>query len=119
MGTGWEQLVSTALQATHVPILRKKSPHARWKCQELMRWLSTPLAAGAAGHGLVPLLRALLFGPPVRRKRRALPLVAAQGHRSPAHVLGTAARSLSTSRSRNPSPSPHLLGQVSVNVPAR
>jgi hypothetical protein len=65
MGIGWERLVSTALQATHVPILWKQSPHARWKCQELMRRFSTPPAAGAAGHGLAPLLLALPFGPPV------------------------------------------------------
>lgn len=73
---GWEQLVSTELQATHVPILQKKSPHTRWKCQELLRWFSTLLAAGAVGRGLALLLLALLFGPPVRLKHRALPLVA-------------------------------------------
>lgn len=50
---------------THVPILRKQSPHARWKRQELTRRFSTLPAAGAAGHGLAPLLPALLFGPPV------------------------------------------------------
>lgn len=65
MVTGWEQLVSTELQATHIPILRKKSPHTRWKCQERLRWFSTRPAAGAAAHGLAPLLPALLFGPPV------------------------------------------------------
>lgn len=117
---GWEQLVSTELQeATHVPILQKKSPYTRWKCQELLRRFSTLLAAGAAGHGLAPRLLALLFGPPARLRHRVLPLVAAQGHRFPAHVPGTALRSLSASRSRSLSPSPHLLGQVSTNVPAR
>lgn len=62
---GWEQLVSTELQATHVPILQKKSPYTRWKCQELLRRFSTLLAAGAAGQGLALRLLALLFGPPV------------------------------------------------------
>lgn len=62
---GWEQLVSTELQATHVPILQKKSPYTRWKCQELLWRFSTLLAAGAAGQGLALQLLALLFGPPV------------------------------------------------------
>lgn len=70
---GWEQLLSTELQATHVPILQKKSPHTRWMCQELLRWFSTLPAAGAVGHGLALPLLALLFGPPARLKRRALP----------------------------------------------
>lgn len=55
---------------------------------------------------------------PARLKHRVLPLVAAQGHHFPVHVPGTALRSLSASRSRSLSPSPHLLGQVSTNVPA-
>lgn len=61
----WEQLVSVELEAARVPILQKKSSHAQWKCQELLRRVSTLLAAGAAGHGLAPLLPALLCGPPV------------------------------------------------------
>lgn len=64
MGTGWEQLVSTALQATRVAILQKKSPHAGWNRQERTRWLSTLPAAGAVGHGFAPPLPAPLFGPP-------------------------------------------------------
>lgn len=114
----WEQLVSVELEAARVPILQKKSSHAQWKCQELLRWVSTLPAAGPAGHGLAPLLLALLGGPRVLLKHTALPLVAAQGHHFPARVLGRVAQSLSTSQSRNPSPFPHLQGQVLMNVPA-
>lgn len=61
----WEQLVSVELEATHVPILQKKSSHTKWKCRELPRRFSTLPAAGAAVRGLVPLLPALLGGLPV------------------------------------------------------
>lgn len=60
----WEQLVSVELEATHVPILQKKSSHAKWKCRELPPRFSTLPAAGAAAHGPVPLLPALQGGPP-------------------------------------------------------
>lgn len=113
----WEQLVSVELEATHVPILQKKSSHTKWKCRELPRRFSTLPAAGAAVHGLAPLLPALLGGLRDRLKRRGLPLVAARGHRFPARVLGRVAQSLSTFRSRNPFPFPHLQGQVLMNVP--
>lgn len=113
----WGQLVSVELEATYVPILQKKSSHTEWKCRELPRRFSTLPAAGAAVHGLAPLLPALLGGLRARLKRRGLPLVAARGHRFPAHVLGRVAQSLSTFRSRNPFPFPHLRGQVLMNVP--
>lgn len=113
----WEQLVSVELEATHVPILQKKSSHAKWKCRELPPRFSTLPAAGAAAHGPVPLLPALQGGPHVLPKHRGLPLVAARGHRFPAHVLGRGAQFLSTFRSRNPFPFTRLQGQVLMNVP--
>lgn len=113
----WEQLVSVELEATRVPILQKKSSHAKWKCQELPRLVSTLPAAGAAVRGLVPLLLAPPGGPRARLRRRGLPLVAARGCRSPAPVLGRVAQFLSAFRSRNPFPFPRLQGQVLTNVP--
>lgn len=112
----WEQLVSVELEATHVPILQKKSSHTKWKCRELPRRFSTLLAAGAAVHELVPLLPALLGGPRDHLRHRGLPLVAARGHHFPARVLGRVAQSLSTFQSRNPFPFPHLPGQALMNV---
>lgn len=110
------QLVAAQLEATHVPDLQRKSSVRSGRGRSSGR-LSTLPAAGAAGRGLAPQLPARLCGPHVLRKHRALPLVAARGRHFPARVPGRAAQSLSTSRSRNPFPFPHLQGQVLMNVP--
>lgn len=68
-------------------------------------------------RGLAPPLPALPGGPHVLPKHKGLPLVAAQGHCFPAHVLGRVAQSLSAFQSRNPFPFPCLLGQVLMSVP--
>lgn len=61
----YRRLLSVEREATHVPILQKKSSHTKWKCRELPRRFSTLPAAGAAGRGPAPLPPALLGGLPV------------------------------------------------------
>lgn len=69
----WEQLVSVELEATRVPILQKKSSHAKRECQELPGRVSTLPAAGAAVRALAPRLPALPGGPRARLRHRGLP----------------------------------------------
>lgn len=69
----WEQLVSVELEATRVPILQKKSSHAKRECQELPGRVSTLLAAGAAVRALAPRLPAPPGGPRARLRHRGLP----------------------------------------------